>query len=176
MIIWLYYDESRIGSNYSITKQNYIYYFLFSLTSIPVQICIDIFFYNIIENYHDYDFVSLLKKAKIQFETRKTLWKGDDDDIDLKLEKACRSKAQIFMSPQFYFMVTLHMSGLTLLSVGCIIIYSNSYNFFKDSYLPIIVIFWIIILKTMENLCIFAGKKLKIWKVSTGLTKIGSCF
>ena len=166
MVLWLYYDESQIGSNYSITKQTFIYYFLFSLTSIPVQLCIDVFFYNLIENYHDFDFTSLLQQAKIRFKNRKTLWARDDTDEDIKLEKGSRSKAQIFMSPQFYFMVTLYMSGLTAVTVGIIIMLANNYNFFRDYYAPFIIIFWVVIFIILENVCIWAGKKFKIWKVS----------
>lgn len=166
LILWLYYDESQIGSNYSITKQTYIYYFLFSLTSMPVQICIDILFYNLLENYHDYDFESLLKQAKIRFNTRNNLWKGDDNDIDLKIEKKARTKAQIFLSPQFFFMVTLHVSGLTLITVGVIIMIANNYRIFNDLYLPLVLIFWVSILKVIEMVCFYAGKKFKIWKVS----------
>ena len=168
VIIWLYYDESQIGSNYSITKATYIYYFLFSLTSIPTQICIDIFFFNLIENFYDYDFASLLNESKVRFKSRKTLWKRDDDDVDMKLKSESRSKAQLFMSPQLFCMMTVHISGLTLLLVGYITTNANNYSVFGDFYSPFIILFWIALLRILESLCMFGGKKLKIWKVKKG--------
>lgn len=167
----MYYDESQIGSNYTITSQQYIYYFLFSLTSIPVQICIDIFVFNIIENFHNQDFRLLLSIAKLRFKNRRTMWKGLDEDIDLTIKKDFRSKDQIFMSPQFYFMVTLHITGLTLLCVGSITMISNTYYVFNDYFSPFIVLFWILMLKFLENFSMYAAKKLRIWRVSNSKFK-----
>lgn len=171
MIIWLYYDEGQIASNYGITKQQYIYYFLFSLTSIPFQISIDILFFNILENYFDYDFLTFFKETKLRFKTRKNLWKRDDEDLDPKIKSQARTKIQIFLSPQFYFINTLHVSGCTLVMAGYIIITASNYNLLSDFYCPCVIIVWVFIMKSIEILCIYAGKKLKIWKVSSGFQK-----
>ena len=58
-LIWVFYDETQVASEYGIRTQDFLYYFMFSVVIIPFQIVIDIFFQNIVEWYfklsvHDY--------------------------------------------------------------------------------------------------------------------------
>jgi len=50
IINWFFYDETGIGSNFTILKDGYIYYFLFMVVFIPFQILCDVVCLNIIEH------------------------------------------------------------------------------------------------------------------------------
>lgn len=62
LIIWQFYDETAFSAKWSIKQKDFLFYFLFSVIIIPFQIVIDIFSYNIMTYYLNYDYAVCLTK------------------------------------------------------------------------------------------------------------------
>ena len=117
LIIWIFYDETYIMGNWNIPIQHYIYYFIFSVVIIPFQIIIDIFCYNIMDYFFEYDYLVALKKWDDEWKSRKNIW-ACSDDLNYNLEPKLRTLAKLNFSSQYYFVATLAMSGLLYIVIG----------------------------------------------------------
>lgn len=74
MMIWAFYDENQIYSNYNISRSDMRFYFIFMVMIIPFQLVIDIFFINIVRHYHTICFLDYIKELKENFKKRTTMW------------------------------------------------------------------------------------------------------
>lgn len=118
VLIWIYYEETVVASNYGIQIQNFVFYFLQSVVIIPFQMVIDILFQNLQEWYqglpaHDYaDFLAY------RFKKRKTLWILNEGDGNPIVEETVRGLDQMCFSSQFYFIISLCASGFNQIVMG----------------------------------------------------------
>ena len=140
--IWIFYDETNLAEVYNIKKEGYQYYFLWTLVLIPFQTCIDIFFYNILEQYHGINFSNYLQRQLDRFQRRKNNWKACDTDKNLALGKSTQEIDKFCYSSQYYFASSLALSGLCFNILGIQTMLSVNYNMFADNYLIIIIPFW----------------------------------
>ena len=110
-LIWVYYDETVVASLYGIRIQDFIFYFLFNLIIIPFQGTIDIMFQNLQEWYHGLPAHDYADFMAFKFKKRKILWKGNEDQKNNQIEGTLRSLDQMCFSSQYYFIMTLCVSG-----------------------------------------------------------------
>lgn len=125
LIVWAFYDETNMAPQYNITQEDYIYYYLFSLIQIPFQLAIDILFYNIIDLYHDINFFNYLTACSDRFRKRKHNWIADNDELSDEVEPRCASLHGFAFSSQYYFTITIAMSGIFLSLFGFQILISS---------------------------------------------------
>ena len=125
LIVWAFYSETNMAPQYNITEEGYIYYYLFSLIQIPYQLFIDILFYNIIDLYHHINFYNYLIACSERFSKRKYNWIADNDELNDEVEPKCASLHEFAFSSQYYFVMTIAMSGIFLSLFGFQILISN---------------------------------------------------
>ncbi len=167
-ICWAFYWETNLAPQYNITEEGYIYYYLFSLIQIPFQIAIDILFYNIIDLYHDINFYNYLIDCSDRFEKRKHKWIADSDEIFFEVETNAASLHCFAFSSQYYFSITIAMSGIFLSFFGFqILLSSQDYNVFSDALAVFLAFFWVFICYLIEKLCIMIGNFFKLWDLKT---------
>ncbi|CAD8125159.1 unnamed protein product [Paramecium sonneborni] len=165
-IMWFFYDESNLLADYQINKSEFIYYFLWTIILIPFQMIIDTFGYNLVEQYHQLDFLTYIKNTRERFRNRNLFWKASEFQNDLNCETCFRSLDQWCYSSQFYFITTLQVCAIQMIIFGSHIIYVNKYNIFNDEALIFIIFFWVVVAFFLHHLFIEIGKRLKIWDIS----------
>lgn len=170
--MWIFYDETQLAQDYGIAEADVIFYFLFSLVVIPFQIIVDALHYNIAEHYHGLKFFEYLSTGRTRYNARKTIWKLDDDDIDMSFPEKLQRLDQSCFSNQFYFVVTIYVTGMMLLIFGMQTIISAEHNIFADVASYYIVVLFLGICTAIFFLSKFLGKKLRIWNVSVEKSKV----
>ena len=166
LIVWAFYNETNLAPQYNITQDGYIYYMLFSLISIPFQIVIDFLFYNIIDLYHGINFYAFLIDCKERFQKRKNKWSGDNNEIFKEVEMKSNSLQNFAFSSQYYFSITLAMSGMFLLFFGFqILISSQGYNVFADELLEALTFIWFFICYFLQKTSWMIARFFKFWEI-----------
>ena len=123
-----------MASYYGIGIQVIIIYFLFTVVIIPFQIVLDILFLNVEEWYHGQPIHDYLDYLAFRFKTRKARWKSNETQVNVFIEENMRSLDKMCFSSQYFFVVTIYLSGMIQLILGIqILIFNNTgYNMFAD--------------------------------------------
>ena len=90
-------------------------------------------------------------------------WKANDQDINHSINPNLRGVAHYCLSSQFFFILTIYLSGMILLLLGMAVTFNTSYNMFDDIAAAPISIFWIIITIFLQNISKMLAMKLNIW-------------
>jgi hypothetical protein len=166
IILWIFYDQTLIISNYGITNNQFIYFYYFLVVIIPFNIVIDIIFHNILEHYdrklemHDFlDYITW------RFKVRKTSWILNDDKSNTALPADFRNLFKLSYSSQYFFISTFYVFGIALTSVGTLTIILNQINVFGDLASIPIFFFVIGVCVLIDTVSIKLGKILHIWHV-----------
>ena len=166
VIVWDYYTETALAPQYNITQDGFIYYYLFSLISIPFQVLIDILFYNIIDLYHDINFYKYLIDCKDRFNKRKTKWVGDSNESTEEVENKSASIHVLCFSSQYFFAMTMAMSGIFLLFFGFqILLSTQGYNIFADELNAALVFIWLLVCYLLEKISCYIARLCKLWEL-----------
>jgi hypothetical protein len=85
---------------------------------IPFQIVVDVLFLNMKEWYlripiHDY-----LDYIRFRFYSRKARWKGYEPFKNRSIKRELQSLDQLCFSSQFYFVMTIYVSGMSQIILG----------------------------------------------------------
>lgn len=172
MIIWLFYEETQFGVQYGIAKDAVIFYLLYAIVSIPFSYIIDVITYNGFRFFRDFDFGAYLSEAKHRFMHRKTFWKGFDfEDTNDNVEQALQNIDRMAFSSQYYFIMTYHLVGSSLLlSAMQIIMQSGGYNPFSDvGSIPAVIASYILCAFTRWSF-IWIGSLFRVWSISPSHT------
>lgn len=164
-IIWVFYYETGIFQGYNIKIQNFIYFWLFTIVIIPFNVISDYLFQNLIEFYdgtpiHDYyDFI------RWRFSTRKYSWALDEVKTNYALNKSSRTIEKLCFSSQFYFLLTLSVSGSFFIQMGVVTLILQKHNIFGDVASILIVVMMILICYIIDELTILIGRLIGFWRI-----------
>lgn len=137
---------------------------------LPFQLALDILFYNIIDLYHEINFYDYLTVCADRFAKRKTVWILDSGEGAEEVEPKCVSLHYFAFSSQYYFTITVAMSGIFLSLFGFVIlITSPGYNIFADELFEILSIMWFFVCYILEKICILIGRFFKIWMLKNNV-------
>ena len=96
-----------------------LYYLLFALVIVPFNLTNEFMFYNVLDCYKDVKIVGYLQKKNEEFKARKIFWKtADYESINESLDESVKHLDLLGYSPQYYFLTTLYVSGMTLVTLG----------------------------------------------------------
>jgi len=165
LLMWIFYDQNKIATNYGIAEEDFIFYFLYSVVVIPFQVMIDIFHYNIAEYYNNVPIYEYVKEIEVRFKNRKTNWKADGDDLNTDLEGKCQHLDHWCYSSQYYFILTIFMSGLFFVVLGNQIMISANHPLFSDIATLYIIVVYCVICIVLYFLTLYIAKILKIWVI-----------
>jgi hypothetical protein len=100
LLLWAFYEETVVASNYGIMIYDFKYYFLFQVVLVPFQIIVDVIQLNITEWYHHKPMHDYLDYLAFRFSLRKARWKGDEGTAEKNkyIEKEMQSLDQLCYS------------------------------------------------------------------------------
>jgi len=128
----------------------------------------DIFLHSCTEILHGWKIHDYLMDCERRFKARKVRWKMDEgkEGVRMSLVENFRTIDQHCFSPQYFFSVSFHVSGIFLAVFGCEFVFKSGMSPFSDILtlpLPIMCIIFIkIFQKPAEKLVL---NKLKLWEV-----------
>ncbi len=164
--MWIFYDQNQIASGYNIAEEDFIFYWLYSVVIIPFQVIIDILHYNIAEYYNDVPIFEYVKSIGEKFDKRNTNWKGDADDVDYEMDPKCQLIDQWCYSSQYYFILTIFMSGIFMVTLGNQTMIAADYPLFGDLAIIYILLTFCALCLVLYFATLYVAKKLKIWVVN----------
>ena len=164
--MWIFYDQNQIAKNYNIAEEDFIFYWLYSVVIIPFQVIIDILHYNIAEYYNDVPIFEYVKSIGEKFENRKTNWKGDGDDVDYEMDPKCQLIDQWGYCSQYYFILTIFMSGVFMVTLGNQTMIAATYPLFSDMAIVYILLTFCPVCLALYFITLYVGRKLKIWVIN----------
>jgi len=103
--------------------------------------------------------------TRYRFLQRETRWKGLEDSLDECIEEGMRTMDQMCFSSQFYFMCTLHVSGIVMLVLSIEIMLRADYNMFGDPCLLALVPYTLACCYFVQRTCLYLAWRFKFWKI-----------
>ena len=167
-ILWITREENYILDNYNISNDNFIYFYYFSIVSIPFSIINDIIVHNILEFYKNIQMHDFLDYFNYRYYIRTENWALDQQEINLNLDPASVKMFKIGFSSQYYYLKTIYISGLLFIVIGVVTLILNEINPFLDIATPFIIIFVYITLKLILTLSSFSIHIFKVWEIEKG--------
>jgi hypothetical protein len=164
-ILMNFRDPVQLPDIYGIREQHMLYYLIFCVVIIPFQLSADIFIHNVQELFHGWKVYDYLVYTQYRFLQRETRWKGLEDSLDECIEEGMRTIDQMCFSSQFYFMSTIHTSGIILLVFAIETMVRADYNMFGDEAMIPLVIFILALCYAIKRTGLFMAYTFKIWKI-----------
>lgn len=166
VFLWMQYREQiGIPGAYNIRQSDMLIYMMFQLCLIPFQPFFDIFNHACNELFWGWKTYEYLVYSRYRFLQRETRWKGMENTLDECIEEDKRTLDQMCFSSQFYFMVTIGLSGIMFFAFGYEVMKFSGYNVFADWGMIYLVIYMSAIHVIYERAVIFIGWHLKVWKI-----------
>lgn len=165
LMLWVFYYETGIFVSYGIRIQDFIYYLFFSIVIIPFNVISDYLFQNLIEFYDGTPIHDFYDYMRYRFRTRRYFWALDEVKTNFALKESSRNIEKLCYSSQYYFLLTICVTGAFFIQTGIVALIQQKHNFFGDiATLPITIIILIICYIT-EEISIILGKVLGLWQM-----------
>jgi hypothetical protein len=164
-ILIVFRTELFLPEIYGIKEQHMEFYLMFALVILPFQLTSDIFIHNVQELFHGWKVYDYLVYTRYRFLQRETRWKGLEDSLDECIEEGMRTIDQMCFSSQFYFMSTLHTSGIILLVLAIEIMLRSEYNMFGDPTMLALVPYVYSCCYCIRRTCMYLAWRFKFWKI-----------
>jgi hypothetical protein len=165
IVLWVHYDETQIFSKYGISKENFIYFYYFTILSVCFTVCNDIIMHNLLEEYSNIQMHDFLDYCRYRYYVRPTNWCLDDPTINFCIEFDVRKMYKLCFSSQYYYLKSVYMSGLCFVTIGITTVFVNEINPFADSATIFIFIVAFIICYVVYKITSFIFHVLKIWHI-----------
>ena len=165
LVLWVHYDETQIFSNYGISKENFIYFYYFTILSVCFTVCNDIIMHNLLEEYSNIQMHDFLDYCRYRYYVRPTNWCLDDPTINFCIEFDVRKMYKLCFSSQYYYLKSVYMSGLCFVTIGITTVIVNKINPFADFATIFIFIVAFIICYVVYKITSFIFHVLKIWHI-----------
>merc|ERR1711904_285098 len=125
----LFREELYIPIAYEIKEVDMEYYLWFAMIIPVFQVCADIFIHHVQELFHGWKVYDYLVYTRYRYLQRETRWKGLEDSLDECIEEGMRTVDQMCFSSQFFFMSTIHTSGILFVTFSMMMMLKSNYNF-----------------------------------------------
>jgi hypothetical protein len=166
VFLWMQYrTQIGIPGTYGIRQSDMLIYMMFQLFLIPFQPFFDIFNHATNELFWGWKIYEYLVYSRYRFLQRESRWKGLENTLDECIEEDKRTIDQMCFSSQYYFMMSVALSGMMFFSFGYEVMKFSNYNVFADWGMLYIVIYMTVIHYVFEKTVIFIGWHLKVWKI-----------
>jgi hypothetical protein len=168
-IIFLYYwyrEELTIPTEiYGIKQADMVYYIWFASVIIGFQFIADCFLFNVLELFYGWKIHEYLVYSNYRFVQREKRWKGLEDSLDECIEEGMRTLDQMCFSSQYYFMNTIHATGIVLFTLAIEILLQQNHNLFGDPAFPLLVCIVWSMCHFVKKLSIWVATKCSLWKL-----------
>ncbi|KAL4493035.1 hypothetical protein ABPG72_020814 [Tetrahymena utriculariae] len=163
--LWMFYDSNKMFVRWVISKEGLVFYYLFNVWNIPFQIFVDILLLKSVEQIHQVSIKEYVNLCRERFKNRKFNWKADDTTDALKCLEPTLQKIDVWcFSSQYFFCLSVFVSGMICVLQGVQTIQINNYNLFADKILFFLFIIWVFLCFFIEQVCYFVYKNTSLWK------------
>jgi len=131
-VLFFFRKEYEISNLYGIRDMDLLYYMLFSIIMIPALWIGDIFLHNTLELIWSWKLFEYIEFCTERFRNRTRRWVGLDTAINEELPADLRTLDQMCFSPQFFFLGSLHASGIVMAVLGYMLVLHKGHNMFGD--------------------------------------------
>lgn len=165
-LMWYFYDTTQMAANYGIEKGSVELFFLYGVMVLPFQFVIDVLLHNSNELFNGWAMHDFLDHLSQRYRSRTTAWSVCDTQNADFIEESNRTLYNTCFSSQYFFMCTLHCSGmvLVLLSVHVFLL-NDTYNIFQDKALLAIIPFIVAFCVIVHYLSYRLGILVRLWRV-----------
>lgn len=132
---------------------------------IPFLCVADAFTHSCNELYHGWKLHDYLIYTRYRFLQRETRWKGMEDSLDECIDESLRTLDQMCFSSQYYMMMTIHVNGIFMMSLGIEFMLSVNYNFLGDQAVLVIIPFVIWCSLFVKKTLLFLAVYFKLWRI-----------
>ncbi|KAL4453837.1 hypothetical protein ABPG73_001341 [Tetrahymena malaccensis] len=168
--LWMFYDSNKMFVRWVISKEGLVFYYLFNVWNIPFQIFVDILLLKSVEQIHQVSIKEYVNLCRERFKNRKFNWKADDTTDALKCLEPTLQKIDVWcFSSQYFFCLSVFVSGMICVLQGVQTIQINNYNLFADKILFFLLIIWVCLCFFIEKVCYFVYKSTSLWKKGNNL-------
>eukprot|EP00941_MAST-03F_sp_MAST-3F-sp1_P005185 g5185.t1 len=167
-VIWLmmiFRDAFALPDLYGIRVNDMNYYMYFSVIIIFFQLAADIFILNSLELFHGWKLYDYMVYSRYRFLQREKRWKGLEDSLDECIEEGMRTLDQMCFSSQFYFMTTVHVTGITITSIGLNMILKANFNIFGDPAFVLVMLVTFAACQVVKKVSIWGAHMIGLWKL-----------
>lgn len=166
LIIRMFPRENQIPQLYGFEIKDLDYYLLFSFVLIISQFIIDTLILNSLEILHGFKLFYYFSYCNFRYNNRKVKWGPHNFNLDKSIQIDFRSLDNLCFSSQFYFINTVLIQGICLVTISTSIIIRNRYNLFSDpAFLPIVFFFSFLILITKIAVNFISAYFFNFWKI-----------
>ncbi|EAR82336.2 transmembrane protein, putative (macronuclear) [Tetrahymena thermophila SB210] len=163
--LWIFYDSNKMFVRWVISKEGLVFYYLFNVWNIPFQIFVDILLLKSVEQIHQVSIKEYVNLCRERFKNRKFNWKADDTTDALKCLEPTLQKIDVWcFSSQYFFCLSVFVSGMICVLQGVQTIQINKFNLFADKTLVFLLIFWVLLCFLIEQVCYFFYNHTSLWK------------
>ncbi|CAM9092103.1 unnamed protein product, partial [Ectocarpus fasciculatus] len=150
---------------YGIAEKDMLFYLYFQLIIIGFTVLADVILLSCQELFQGWKVYEYLVYSKYRFLQRECRWKGMEDTLDECLDETVRTLDQMCFSSQFYFMLTVHVSGIIYFVFGIEIMLRWEYNAFSDTAAMAIIFYLIACAIFLEIFFLYIAKTVGLWKI-----------
>ena len=165
LILWFFYDETHILENYDISKENFVYFYYFTILSVCFSLVNDIMLHNLMEEYGNIPMHDFLDYVQYRYFIREKSWCLDDPTINFSIEFSVRKMYKLCFSSQYYYLKTIYITGLMSSLCGITTIMLNEVNPFGDVATPFIIVTILIVMKVIQIIFAQIAYLIRVWKV-----------
>jgi hypothetical protein len=159
------YKVTRIPELYEIRVTDLKYYTVFSVVIIVFTLSMDMFLLNTLELVHGWRLYDYVSYQKYRFTVRDKRWQLASNACDDSISESLRRVDLLCFSSQFYFVITLGGYCLFLVLMAVTVFLRDSWNFFGDPVLSILIVLCWLIFHGFKHLLIIFGNLVGIWRL-----------
>jgi hypothetical protein len=165
VILYLFRVEFEVHALYAMRASDLRFFMLFSLWVIPALWIIDIFLFNLEELLWSWKLFEYIQFCQERFKNRSRRWVGLDTTINEELPPDLRAMDQMCLSVQFYFLGSLHATGIVMAVLGYMLVLHKNHNVFSDPM--VIPIFFVVFFsfKVGKKAAMKMADRFEIWMV-----------
>jgi len=164
-VLFFFRKEYEISKLYGIRDLDLLFYMLFSLIMIPALWIGDIFLHNTLELIWNWKLFEYIEFCTERFRNRARRWVGLDTAINEELPSDLRTLDQMCFSPQFFFLGSLHASGIVMSVLGYMLVLHKGHNMFGDVMVSPLFAAIMVMLRFIKIAALRAADVLQIWMV-----------
>jgi hypothetical protein len=156
ILLSLFYSESHVAENYSISARELSYYVLFAFCMIPWTLGVDVMIFNTQELVHGWRLYDYLAYQRHRFASRDCRWSLNIPYYDESILDPLQTIDLMSFSSQYYFVAALLSGSITTTLFGAtILLRSKHYSILSDPALPLIIAAVTVLVRAFKHIIVY---------------------
>lgn len=168
---YLFRKETQIGKYYGIRDRDFFYYIAFSGVLIVSSSMMDPFLDHILDMLYGLKILEYMLIKTEVYKFRPSVWQAENLEEDPDVLPAFRAMDAMCFSPQYFFLMAYHSSGMILLVFGMEMINRVSFNSLADPWLLPMALLIILLCMLVRFLSIRIATVVHLWELPDVVTE-----